>query len=255
MKGGKKNPGKVYIVGAGPGDPGLLTVKGHSLIKKSDIVVYDRLVPDAILRLIPQKAKKIYAGKSCRKHYMTQEEINKELVNQARRGKSVVRLKGGDPLIFGRVGEEMEALLQAGIDFEIIPGVTSASGCAATAGIPLTHRGIANAVRFITGHQQKGEKIDLDWQGLADPKTTLVVYMGLANLKEICRNLIKAGLPKKTPAAAIQEGTTAKEQIFFSALDKLYNVTVKQNLQPPTLIIIGNVAALSPLYGHKKHPL
>lgn len=230
----------VYIVGAGPGDAALLTVKAYELITKhAEVVVYDRLIPDEIINLIPEKCEKIYAGKSCRNHHMTQDEINDCLLVEARKNKIVVRLKGGDPFIFGRGGEEAIHLAKNGIDFEIVPGVNAADGCAAYQGIPLTHRGIATSVRFITGHQQKGEPVHLDWAGLANPDTTLVVYMGLANLKEITENLIKHGLPKNTPVAAIQEGTTKNQKAAFSNLDKICKDI--EGFAAPTLIIIGKV--------------
>lgn len=242
----KNNIGKVYIAGAGPGDPGLLTVKCHKLItKSSDIIIYDRLVSDEILQLIPSKIEKIYVGKVCRKHEVSQEEINNLLVQHAKLGKVVVRLKGGDPLIFGRLGEEMDFLIKNQVDFEIIPGITSASGCASIAGIPLTQRGIANSIRFITGHQEKDKKIDLNWKNLADPKTTLVVYMGFASLKVISHNLISAGLKYETPVAAIQEGTTPRETIKFSTLGRIYDAIIEANMKSPILIIIGNTVALS----------
>lgn len=236
----------VYITGAGPGDPMLLTLKTHKLLTEiADVVVYDRLIPDSILNLIPKNIERIYAGKSCKKHHMTQDEINQCLVEQAKLGKIVVRLKGGDPFIFGRGGEEAAYLAKNNIPFEIAPGVNAADGCCAYKGIPLTHRGLATGVRFITGHQQKGEVVDLDWQGLADPNTTLVIYMGLTRLEEIANNLISHGLPKDTPVAAIQEGTTENEQSCFSTLEKIYSKAQEVGLKPPTLIIIGKVVSIA----------
>lgn len=233
---------KVYIVGAGPGDPSLLTVKAHDLLKDyADIVVYDRLIPDELLALIPKKVKRVYAGKSCRKHIMTQEAINRELVKYAKTGKKVVRLKGGDPFIFGRGGEEIEHLAKNKIPYEVVPGISAASGISSLHGIPLTHRGIAHGVRFLTGHQQKGEPIEHDWKGLADPMTTLVVYMGLANLENIANNLIKNGLPKNTPVAAIQDGTTEKERKHIGKLSTIATELKKKKFEPPVLIIIGKV--------------
>ena len=231
----------VYIIGAGPGDPDLLTVKALKLLSAGDVVVYDRLIPQSIIDLIPPHIEKIYAGKSCRTHHMTQEEINTCLVEEARKGKVVVRLKGGDPFIFGRGGEEMEALRSAGIPYEIVPGVNAADGCAAYAGIPLTHRGLATGVRFITGHQQKGEPVPLDWQGLADPHTTLVIYMGLANLETIAANLIAHGLPADTPAMAIQDGTTPSQRFCKATLATLHGTVTDAQFTSPTLIIIGKV--------------
>lgn len=245
----KPSPPFVYIAGAGPGDPGLLTLKTHSLISRvADVVVYDRLIPQEIIDLIPEKVERIYAGKSCRTHHMTQEEINAALVDQAGQGKVVVRLKGGDPFIFGRGGEEVEHLIRHKVPFEIVPGVNAADGCCAYQGIPLTHRGVASGVRFITGHQQKGEPVTLDWQGLADANTTLVVYMGLTRLEMICEELIKHGLDGSTPAAAIADGTAKTERVCFSTLAKLYEEVTVQEFTPPTLIVIGKVVALAPAY-------
>lgn len=235
----------VYIVGAGPGDPELMTVKAQRLIQEvAEVVVYDRLIPDAIIDSIPPNVTKIYAGKSCRKHFMTQEEINQCLVESAKTGATVVRLKGGDPFIFGRGREEVDALIEAGIDFEVVPGVNSADGCAAYNNIPLTHRGIATGVRFITGHKQKGQELELDWQGLADPYTTLVIFMGLANLERIQNNLIKHGLATDTPAATIQQGTTKEQKTDYTTLGQLVNAVERYEIKPPTIIIIGQVVTL-----------
>ena len=240
----------VYITGAGPGDAGLLTLKTYTLLKEvADVVVYDRLIPDEIMALIPEGTERIFAGKSCKKHFMTQDEINACLVGEAKKGKVVVRLKGGDPFIFGRGGEEAAFLAEHHIPFEIVPGVSAADGCAAYQGIPLTHRGLATSVRFITGHQQLGAPVPLDWKGLADPQTTLVIYMGLANLEMIADNLIKHGLPANTPAAAIQEGTLSTQRTCISQLDLLSSEVKKQEFKAPTLIIIGKVVALAEKIG------
>ncbi len=240
----------VYITGAGPGDVGLLTLKTHHLITQvADVVVYDRLIPDEIISLIPETAERIYAGKSCRKHHMTQDEINSCLVEQAKKNKVVVRLKGGDPFIFGRGGEEAAYLAEHHIPFEIVPGVSAADGCAAYQGIPLTHRGLATSVRFITGHQQLGQAVPLDWKGLADPQTTLVIYMGLANLRAISENLIAHGLPANTPAAAIQEGTLPTQRTCIAELQTLCNEVEKMEFKAPTLIIIGKVVSLADKIG------
>ncbi|MCH2037658.1 MAG: uroporphyrinogen-III C-methyltransferase [Rickettsiales bacterium] len=239
----------VYIVGAGPGDPELMTVKARRLIEEvAEIVVYDRLIPDEIINLIPEHVTKIYAGKSCRKHFMTQEEINQCLVESAQTGAQVVRLKGGDPFIFGRGREEVDALIEASIDFEVVPGVNAADGCAAYSNIPLTHRGLATGVRFITGHKQKGQILELDWQGLADPHTTLVIFMGLANLERITTNLMSHGLPADTPAATIQKGTTTEQQTHYTTLGKLVETAEIHQIKPPTIIIIGKVVALGEAY-------
>lgn len=237
---------KVYIVGAGPGDPELLTVKAQRLLTDyAEVVIYDRLIPENLLAIIPDNVEKIYAGKSCRKHEMTQDAINQELVDQAQTGKKVVRLKGGDPFIFGRGGEEIEFLAKHNIPFEVVPGISAASGISSLHGIPLTHRGVAHGVRFLTGHQQKGEPIEHDWKGLADPMTTLVVYMGLANLENIAKNLIDNGLSPETPVAAIQEGTTASEKKHIGQLSTIASELKSQDFQPPVLIVIGNVVNLS----------
>lgn len=236
----------VYIVGAGPGDPELLTLKAVRLLKEAaDVVVYDRLIPASVIDLIPPQVERIYAGKSCQKHHMTQEEINACLVEEAQKGKTVVRLKGGDPFIFGRGGEEAEALMQHGIGFEIVPGVSAASACSAVLGLPMTHRGLAHSVRYITGHQQKGEPVALDWRGLADPHTTLVVYMGLAHLDTIATNLIAHGLAADTPAVAIQEGTTPQQRTLFAPLSAIAAEVKAKEFQAPTLVIIGKVVALA----------
>lgn len=241
----KPSPPFVYIVGAGPGDPDLLTVKALRLLQDiADVVVYDRLIPEGILSLIPATIPRIYAGKSCRRHFMTQDEINHCLVEEALKQKVVVRLKGGDPFIFGRGGEEVEHLQKHDIPIEIVPGVNAADGCATYQGIPLTHRGVASGVRFITGHQQKGEAVPLDWQGLADPNTTLVIYMGLTHLEEILNKLLAHGMHAQTPAVAIYYGTTPEERSCYATISTLYEEITKQDFTSPTTVIIGNVVGL-----------
>ena len=236
----------VYIVGAGPGDKELLTLKAYRLMTEvAELVVYDRLIPDDVIALIPPHVEKIYAGKSCRNHTMTQEEINALLVEEAGKGKIIVRLKGGDPFIFGRGGEEAACLAEHGIGFEIVPGISAAAACSAVMGIPLTHRGLASGVRYITGHCQKGQKLVMDWPGLACADTTLVIYMGLANLHEITDELIKAGLDKNTPGAAIQEGTTKGQRKLISTLGDIAETLKIHEFEPPTLIIIGKVVGLA----------
>lgn len=243
----KPNRPFVYIVGAGPGDVGLVTLKAFQLITQiADVVVYDRLICDDIINLIPKSVNSIYAGKSCKKHHMTQDEINDLLVKQAQQGKVVVRLKGGDPFIFGRGGEEAQHLIENQIDFQIVPGVNAADGCSAYEGVPLTHRGVASSVRFITGHKQKNSKVELDWKSLSDPDTTLVIYMGLARLQNICEKLIEHGLPSDTPAIAIENGTTCDKRRCFARLDNLFDKTNTMQFKAPTLIIIGKVVSLSP---------
>jgi len=213
------------------------------------VVVYDRLIPDGIINLIPKNVESIYAGKSCKKHHMTQDEINVCLAEQAMAGKVVVRLKGGDPFIFGRGAEEAAHLVDNNVPFEVVPGVNAADGCAAYQGIPLTHRGLATGVRFVTGHQQKGDPVEMDWQGLACADTTLVLYMGLTHLEDIAKNLINHGLDKKTPVAAIQEGTTENEKACFSDLEHIYADVAKADLKSPTLIIVGKVVSLAKKIG------
>jgi len=234
---------KVSIVGAGPGDVELLTLKAQRLLKEAGAVVYDRLIGQEILDMIAPGAEKYFAGKECKKHVMTQDEINELLVSLAKKGLKVVRLKGGDPLIFGRGGEEAEYLVRHGIPFEIIPGISSATGCAAYNGIPLTHRGLATGVRYITGHCKEPE-LELNWQSLADTDTTLVVYMGLANLGVITRKLIEYGLPEDFPLAAIENGTLASNRVVISTLQAAASDINAAALKPPTLLIIGRVVSL-----------
>ena len=249
MKTTSSKNGIVSLVGAGPGDPELLTLKALNAIKAAQAVVYDRLVSDEIMQLIPKGIATFYAGKSCKEKAMTQEEINELLVALASKGKHVVRLKGGDPFLFGRGGEECIALSEANIQYEIIPGITSAQGCSAYAGIPLTHRGLATGVRFLTGHRMTKEdgqeELELNWQSLADPDTTLVVYMGLVNLKTITEKLIEHGLPASTPVAAIEQGTLTQQKVITADLSQIASKVIDEDLKPPTLVIIGRVAELS----------
>lgn len=236
----------VTLVGAGPGDPELLTLKALKAIQSAQAVVYDRLVSEEILALVPRGVPRIYAGKSCKHKAMPQEEINELLITLSRKYTRVVRLKGGDPFLFGRGGEEMLALQQQAVHVEIIPGITSAQGCAASSGIPLTHRGLATGVRFITGHRQESSSmpLELNWQSLADPDTTLVIYMGLVNIEDIVRNLLSHGLAGDTAAAVIERGTTIGERVFVTCLEALPMQVKAQNIQSPSLVIIGKVAAL-----------
>lgn len=230
----------IYLVGAGPGDPELLTRKAERLLRWADAVVYDRLVGDGILDLAKQGAARIYVGKTSGAHCLKQPEINDLLVRLARPGRVVVRLKGGDPFIFGRGCEEAIHLADRGIPFEVVPGITAASGCAAAAGIPLTHRGFATGVRFLTGHCCTAD-LSLNWSSLADPDTTLVIYMGLANLGPIRDRLIGHGLPGATPAAAIAGGTLAGQRVVRAALASLPERVVEAALEAPVLIVIGRV--------------
>ncbi len=235
----------VHLVGAGPGDPDLLTVKALRLLQGAEVVVYDRLVSPAILELVPACAARIYVGKADGRHTLPQDEINALLVKLARSGHGVVRLKGGDPFVFGRGSEEAEHLARHGIAFEIVPGVTAASGCTAGFGIPLTHRGLASGVRFVTGHCREDGELELNWASLADPDTTLVVYMGLATLRKIARRLIEAGLPADTPAAAIAKGTTPGQTLCRGTLADLPRKTAGTTLKAPVLIVIGRVVTMA----------
>jgi len=235
----------VYLVGSGPGDPDLLTVKALRLIQNAEVVVYDRLVSDEILALIPAGIKKVFVGKASGNHHMKQEQINKLLVTLANTNRNIVRLKGGDPFIFGRGSEEAQFLLQHGIDFEYVPGITAASAVSAYAGIPLTHRGIARSVRLITGHCQADQPLELNWNSLADRDTTLVFYMGLANLVQLQQELIKAGLPATTPAAVVENGTTSRQRRCISTLDNLQQDVTQMSIKSPALIIIGDVVSLA----------
>lgn len=235
----------VYLVGAGPGDPDLLTVKALRLLHSADVVVYDRLVSQPILDLIPAGTGRIFVGKAAGNHHLTQDGINELLVSLARRARRIVRLKGGDPLIFGRGSEEALSLARAGIRFEIVPGITAASACSTYAGIPLTHRGLANSVRFVAGHCRADQPLDLDWRSLADPDTTLVVYMGLATLAAVQAQLLNAGLSGTTPAALIENGSTPAQRRLLTRLDRLSTTAATECVVSPALIVIGHVVTLA----------
>jgi uroporphyrin-III C-methyltransferase/precorrin-2 dehydrogenase/sirohydrochlorin ferrochelatase/uroporphyrin-III C-methyltransferase len=231
----------VYLVGAGPGDPQLLTVKAANVLAAADVVVHDRLIGEGILDLAPADSRRIYVGKTAGRPGMRQESINELLVELAEPGRRLVRLKGGDPFVFGRGGEEALHLLRHGIPFEVVPGITAALGCAAAAAIPLTHRGLATSVRLVTGHCREGWWLDLNWKSLADPQTTLVFYMGLAHLAEIAGRLIQAGLPRGTPAAAIAQGTTPAQRLVRATLATLEPAVRTAALVSPVLFVIGPV--------------
>jgi len=237
------------IVAAGPGDPGLLTLKAAACLKKADVVVYDRLVSDEILDMVPESCEKIFAGKAARDHFMPQDEINQTLVDLARLDKTVVRLKGGDPFIFGRGSEEAMFLAEHNVNFEIVPGITASAGCGAYAGIPLTHRGYVTGVRFVTGHCQEGKHLDLNWKSMADPNTPLAIDMGLINVQKISDELIKAGLPADTPAAGIERGTTPEQRTIVTTLGSLPECIARAELKAPSLLIIGKVVDLSNTIG------
>lgn len=235
--------GRVYLVGAGPGDPELLTLRAVRLLGQADAIVYDNLVSPDILKLALPQAQKIYAGKRRNEHTMRQEQINLLLVKLAREGKKVVRLKGGDPFIFGRGGEEMEVLAEHGIAFEVVPGITAACGVASYAGIPLTHRDHAQSCLFVTGHLKDGSA-NLDWEALVRARQTVVIYMGLNALGDICRQLIRHGAPADRPIALVQHGTTATQQVLTGTLADLPDQVAGSGFTSPSLIIVGDVVKL-----------
>jgi uroporphyrin-III C-methyltransferase/precorrin-2 dehydrogenase/sirohydrochlorin ferrochelatase/uroporphyrin-III C-methyltransferase len=237
--------GVVYLVGAGPGDPELLTLRAARLLGEVQVVVYDRLVGDGILDLIPQGTSRIAVGKAPGRHCVPQGEINSLLVTIARTGRRVVRLKGGDPFLFGRGSEEALHLRSHGVAFEVVPGVTAASGACAYAGIPLTHRGQSRVVQLVTGHLQDDEDLDLPWDALASTDGTLAFYMGLANLTQISGRLIAAGLDPQTPAAAIQSGTLEQQRRVLGSLATLPGRVHAAGLRAPVLIVIGAVVGLA----------
>ena len=235
----------VHLVGAGPGDPELLTLKAARLLAEADILVHDRLVGAGVLALARPQARRIDVGKATGAHRLSQTAINRLLVELARPGRTLVRLKGGDPFIFGRGGEEVEALRAAGIEVDVVPGISSALGCAAAAQIPLTHRDMAQAVTFVTGHAALGHEPDLDWKALARPNQTVVVFMGVGTAGTIAARLVSAGRDPATPIAVIENGTRQNEINAFGALGNLAEVIQSAGIQGPALLIIGEVVALA----------
>jgi len=240
---GQSPVGEVYLVGAGPGDPDLLTFRALRLMQQADVVLYDRLIGEGILNLVRRDARRIYVGKLPQEHTVAQEEISQMLIRLAQEGKRVLRLKGGDPFIFGRGGEEIEALSAHGISFQVIPGVTAASGCAAYAGIPLTHRDHAQSCVFVTGHSKDG-KLDLNWRSLMQPRQTVVVYMGVSSLELITQGFITHGADPETPAAVVENGTLDDQRVLTANLASLADRAVAAGIKSPAVIIIGSVVTL-----------
>jgi uroporphyrin-III C-methyltransferase/precorrin-2 dehydrogenase/sirohydrochlorin ferrochelatase len=233
----------VYLVGAGPGDPDLLTFKALRLMQRADVVLYDRLIGRGILNLVRRDAERIYVGKLPQEHTMAQHEISQLILKLARDGKRVLRLKGGDPFVFGRGGEEIELLAEAGIPFQVVPGITAASGCAAYAGIPLTHRDHAHTCIFVTGHGKDGQS-DLDWKLLLQPRQTVAVYMGLAQLASLTRAFIERGAAPSLPAALIDNGTRPNQQVLIGTLATVADKAAKAGIKGPAILIIGSVVRL-----------
>ena len=245
--------GKVYLVGAGPGDPKLITLRAVELIKKADVVLYDRLVSKKILAMIPKRAVSIYVGREVGDDTTHQENTNELMVKYAQLKKSVVRLKGGDPIIFGRGGEEAEFLKSFNVKYEIVPGITSGIGSATYAGIPLTHRQFASSVVFVTGHEDPEKKTEVvKWKKLAKSVDTIVIMMGLSRIEVISRKLIEGGMDKNMPVAVIQNGTTSKQKMVKGTISNIANKIKRNQIKPPTNIIIGRVVDLSDIIGWKK---
>jgi uroporphyrin-III C-methyltransferase/precorrin-2 dehydrogenase/sirohydrochlorin ferrochelatase len=243
-----RGAGMVSRGGAEPGKTDLLTLRAYRIIQEADVVVYDRLVSPEVMALVRNDAERIYAGKERNQHALPQEEINRLLARLAKEGQHVVRLKGGDPFIFGRGGEEIETLMEEGIPFQVVPGITAASGCAAYAGILLTHRDYAQSVTFVTGHLKEGVIGDLDWERLAQPQQTLVIYMGLQGLDQICQALLRHGCEPDRPAALVQQGTTRHQKVIVGTVATLPDDVAKAGASAPTLVIVGHVVGLRKLF-------
>jgi len=243
LEGDQPPGGEVYLVGTGPGDPDLLTFRALRLMQQADVVLYDRLIGDGILNLVRRDAERIYVGKQANNHVIPQQEIGNMLIRLAREGKRVLRLKGGDPFMFGRGGEEIEALSENDISFQVIPGITAATGCAAYAGIPLTHRDHAQSCVFVTGHEKDGE-LNLNWESLIQPRQTVVLYMGLSSMGAITSGFINNGADPTTPAAVIENGTRAGQRVVTGTLETLTEQTAEAGIKSPALIMIGSVVTL-----------
>lgn len=239
----EKDVGEVYLIGGGPGDPDLLTFRALRLMQQADVIVYDRLISKEVLDLTRRDADRIYVGKERDNHSVPQDQINQLLVDLAKQGKRVCRLKGGDPFVFGRGGEEIETLTTNGVNFQVVPGITAALGTSAYAGIPLTHRDYSQSVVFVTGHLKDGS-MNLNWKGLAQPNQTIVFYMGLKGLPVICEKLMENGLPSDLPIALVQQATTPRQRVFTGTLGTMPALIANEEIRPPTLIIVGNVVKL-----------
>lgn len=248
--------GKVWLVGAGPGDIGLFTIKGMKVLEEADVVVYDSLVGQGVLSRIPAEAELIHAGKRASNHTMPQEEMNRILLEEAKKGKNVVRLKGGDPFLFGRGGEELELLAEHGIPFEVVPGVTSPLAVPAYNGIPVTHRDFCSSLHIITGHKREGKEYDLDFQALVRTEGTLVFLMGVSALGDICKGLLNAGMDPHMPAAILQQGTTAGQKRIVADVSTLKDEVERQGIETPAVIVVGRVCALAERFcWYEKLPL
>ncbi len=235
------NAGEIALVGSGPGDPELLTLRALRFIQQAEVTIYDRLVSQEILDLLPADSEKFYVGKKQANHSVPQDKINELLVEQAKLGKKVLRLKGGDPFVFGRGGEEADFALKHGVSCHLCPGITAASGCTTYAGIPLTHRGVAQGCTFITGHMENDGELNLPWDSLTSNAQTIVFYMGINTLPKIAKKLVEHGKPSDTPAALIYKGTQPQQQVHRGQLNTLADIVTQHNIKPPTLIVIGNV--------------